>query len=190
MPDDTIRPSDAARGLDAVREALPGYARDTRLNLGTVLANSPLPPQQVWGTALACAVAARGATMLRAVAEEAAGHLKPEAVEAAKAAASIMAMNNVYYRARHLIGDEAYATLPARLRMQVIGSPGVDKTDFELWCLAVSAIKGCGSCLESHEKVLRGAGVSREVVHEALRIAAVVNAAAVTLEAEEALAAV
>jgi alkyl hydroperoxide reductase subunit D len=98
-----------------------------------------------------------------------------------------MAMNNVYYRAKHLIGDETYATMPARLRMQIIGSPGVDKADFELWCLAVSAITGCGTCLESHEKVLRTAGVTREVVHEAIRIAAVVHAAAVTIDAEEAL---
>jgi lipoyl-dependent peroxiredoxin subunit D len=175
-------------GIDAIREALPSYARDTKLNLGTVIANSTLPEQQAWGTALACAVASRNAVVLREIAAEAATRLKPEAVEAAKGAASIMAMNNIYYRAKHLIGDEAYATIPARLRMQIIGNPGVDKVDFELWCLAVSAITGCGACLESHEKTLRGAGASRDLVHEALRIAAVVHAAAVTLSAEEALA--
>ncbi|MBT8225530.1 MAG: alkyl hydroperoxide reductase [Dactylosporangium sp.] len=174
-------------GLNTIREALPGYARDTKLNLGTVIANSALPEQQGWGTALACAVAARNPTVLRAIAEEAVGRLKPEAIEAAKGAASVMAMNNVYYRAKHLIGDQAYATLPARLRMQLIGNPGVDTIDFELWCLAVSAIGGCGSCLESHERTLRTAGVSREVIHDALRIASVVNAAAVTLAAEEGL---
>jgi len=176
-------------GLDAIKEALPGYAKDTKLNLGSVIGNSTLPDQQRWGTALACAVAARSTTVLREISAEVAGRLKPEAIEAAKGAASIMAMNNVYYRAKHLIGDEAYATLPARLRMQVIGNPGVDKLDFELWCLAVSAITGCGTCLESHEKTLRTAGVTREVIHEALRIASVVHAAAVTIDAEEALAA-
>ena len=175
-------------GLDAIREALPGYAKDTKLNLGSVIANSALPDQQAWGTALAAAVAARSSTLLREISAEVVGRLKPEAIEAAKGAASVMAMNNVYYRAKHLIGDEAYATMPARLRMQIIGSPGVDKVDFELWCLAVSAITGCGTCLESHEKTLRTAGVSREVVHEAIRIAAVVHAAAVTIDAEEALA--
>lgn len=97
-------------------------------------------------------------------------------------------MNNVYYRSVHLIGDETYSTMPAKLRMTIIGNPGVDKVDFELWCLAVSAINGCGRCLESHEQVLRQAGLPREQIQEALRIAAVVNATAATLESEAALA--
>ncbi|HEY8373080.1 MAG TPA: carboxymuconolactone decarboxylase family protein [Pseudonocardiaceae bacterium] len=174
--------------LEALKEALPGYAKDTKLNLGSVIGTSTLPKQQLWGTVLAVAVACRNAQVLRELEEAAREHLTPEAVDAAKAAASIMAMNNVYYRAKHLIGDPEYGNLPARLRMQVIGNPGVDKTDFELWCLAVSAITGCGVCLESHEKALRNAGVPRETVHEALRIAAVVHAAAVTLDAEQVLA--
>ncbi|WP_436493553.1 carboxymuconolactone decarboxylase family protein [Actinokineospora sp. HUAS TT18] len=173
--------------LDTLKDALPGYAKDTKLNLGSVIGTSTLPKQQVWGAALACAVAARNGEVLRQIDAAAREHLSPEAREAALAAASIMAMNNVYYRAKHLIGDPEYANLPARLRMQVIAKPGVDKVDFELWCLAVSAITGCGVCLESHDKTLRSGGVSRETVHEALRIASVVHAAAVTLEAESAL---
>lgn len=175
-------------GLDALKEALPAYAKDTRLNLGSVLGNAALPVQQAWGTALACAIASRSPRVIREIAAEAQEKLSPEAVEAAKAAASIMAMNNIYYRAKHLIGDEAYQSLPARLRMTVIGQPGVDKVDFELWCAAVSAVTGCGVCLESHEKTLVQAGVGRDAVHDALRIAAVIHATAVTLDAEQALA--
>ncbi|WP_433227750.1 carboxymuconolactone decarboxylase family protein [Actinomadura formosensis] len=174
--------------VDALKSALPGYAKDTKLNLGSLTTTSQLTEQQLWGTVLACALATRSATVIRELAEEAGGYLSAEAFEAAKGAASIMAMNNVYYRATHLIGDETYATLPARLRMSIIGRPGVDKVDFELWCLAVSAINGCGQCLESHEKVVREGGLSRELIQEALRIAAVVNAAAATLDAEAALA--
>jgi alkyl hydroperoxide reductase subunit D len=175
-------------GLDAVKAALPEYAKDIKLNLGSTIGTSTLKPEQAWGTALACAVAARNPQLLREIADEAAEHLAPEAIEAAKGAATIMAMNNIYYRAKHLIGDEQYASLPARLRMQIIAKPGVEKADFELWCLAVSAITGCGVCLESHEKTLRADGLSREQVHEALRIAAVVHAAAVALDAQAALA--
>ncbi len=113
------------------------------------------------GTVLACALATRSTVVIRELAEEAGDYLSAEAFEAAKGAASIMAMNNVYYRATHLIGDETYATLPAKLRMSIIGKPGVDKVDFELWSLAVSAINGCGRCLESHEKVVRGRPVAR-----------------------------
>ncbi|MCA2220343.1 carboxymuconolactone decarboxylase family protein [Nonomuraea aurantiaca] len=173
--------------IDELKAALPGYAKDIRLNLGSITTTSPLTDQQLWGTVLAAALATRSGRVIAAVCAEAAGKLSAEAFTAAKAAASIMAMNNVYYRATHLIGDETYATLPARLRMTVMGDPGVDRGDFELWCLAVSAINGCGRCLESHERVLRGSGLPREHIQEALRVAAVINATAATLEAEAAL---
>ncbi|GAA5079712.1 alkyl hydroperoxide reductase subunit D [Thermocatellispora tengchongensis] len=173
--------------IDALKEALPAYAKDIRLNLGSVVTTSSLTEQQLWGALLACAAATRSPRVIAEISAEAAGRLTAEASQAAKAAAAIMAMNNVYYRSVHLIGDETYATLPAKLRMTVIGNPGVDKVDFELWCLAVSAINGCGRCLESHEKVLRESGMPREQIQEALRIAATVNAVAATLEAEAAL---
>ncbi|WP_067175815.1 carboxymuconolactone decarboxylase family protein [Microtetraspora niveoalba] len=170
--------------IDNLKEALPAYAKDLKLNLGSLVTTSSLSEQQLWGTLLATAVATKSPKVIAEVAAEAADYLSAEAYTAAKAAASIMAMNNVYYRTTHLIGDETYATMPAKLRMTVIGNPGVDKLDFELWSLAVSAIGGCGTCLESHEKVVRNAGLSREQVQEAVRIAAVVNAVATTIEAE------
>ncbi|MET8230455.1 carboxymuconolactone decarboxylase family protein [Micromonospora sp. NPDC005298] len=175
-------------GLDAIRAALPAYARDIALNLDSTVGASALTPAQAWGTALACAVAARNPVVLREIAAEALGHLGPDGVEAAKGAAAIMAMTNTYYRARHHIGDERYAALPARLRMRIVARPGVDKGNFKLWCLAVSAINGCDICLRTHEKTLSGAGFTPEQVNEALRISAVVHAAAVTLDAEAALA--
>ncbi|MFF3254552.1 alkyl hydroperoxide reductase [Actinacidiphila glaucinigra] len=174
--------------LDELKSALPDYAKDLKLNLGSVIGNSELPQQQLWGTVLATAIASRSAIVLRALEPEARENLSPEAYQAAKAAAAIMAMNNVYYRTRHLLSDPEYGNLRAGLRMNVIGNPGVDKTDFELWSLAVSAINGCGMCLDSHEQVLRKAGVERETVQEAFKIAAVVQAVAATLDAEAVLA--
>ena len=97
-------------------------------------------------------------------------------------------MNNVYYRFVHLVGHDDYRTMPARLRMNALARPGVEKADFELWSLAVSAVNGCGMCLESHEQVLRDHGVAREAIQAAVRVAAVVHAVAVTLEAEAAAA--
>ncbi len=96
-----------------------------------------------------------------------------------------MAMNNVYYRFVHLVESEEYAKLPAKLRMNVMANPGTSKENFELWSLAVSAVNGCGKCLIAHERVLRAHGVTAEQVQAAVRIAAVVHAVAVTLEAEE-----
>jgi len=98
-----------------------------------------------------------------------------------------MGMNNVYYRFTHLVGGD-YSRMPAKLRMNVIGRPGVEKVDFELWCLAVSAINGCGACMESHERVVREGGLLAEQAQAAVRIAAVVHAVAAVLDGEAALA--
>ncbi len=174
--------------LDELKSALPDYAKDLKLNLGSVIGNSELPQQLLWGTVFACAIASRSPIVLREIEPEAKTNLSPEAYTAAKAAAAIMAMNNVYYRTRHLLSDPEYATMRAGLRMNIIGRPGVEKADFELWCLAVSAINGCGACLDSHEQVVRQAGTDRETVQEVFKIAAVVQAVGATLEAEAALA--
>jgi alkyl hydroperoxide reductase subunit D len=171
--------------LETLRTSLPDYAKDLKLNLQSVLTSANLTPQQLWGTAVASAIAARNAPLREAILGEAAKHLTPAALTAAKAAAAIMGMNNIYYRFTHLVGVEDYGKMPARLRMQVIGNPGVEKLDFELWSLAVSAINGCGLCLESHERVVTGQGLSREAVQDAVRIASVIHAVAVVLDAEE-----
>ncbi len=99
------------------------------------------------------------------------------------AAAALMGMNNVFYRFRHMIGKPSYETKPARLRMQRIAKPATNKADFELFCLAVSAINGCEACVRSHEHVVVEGGLSEDNVHDAVRIAAVIHAAAVALEA-------
>ncbi|MEE1804259.1 MULTISPECIES: alkyl hydroperoxide reductase [unclassified Streptomyces] len=174
--------------LDELKSALPEYAKDLKLNLGSVIGNSELPQQRLWGTVLACAIASRSPRVLRELEPEARENLSPEAYTAAKSAAAIMAMNNVFYRTRHLLSDPEYGTLRAGLRMNVIGKPGVEKDDFELWSLAVSAVNGCGQCLDSHEQVLRTAGVDRETVQEAFKIAAVIQAVGTTLDAEAVLA--
>jgi alkyl hydroperoxide reductase subunit D len=174
--------------VEAIRAALPDYARDLKLNLSSVLTPGSLTEQQVWGTALAAAVAARNPTLLQAIAAEAQARLAPAALNAAKAAAAVMGMNNIYYRFTHLVGSADYRSMPARLRMNFIGNPGVDKLDFELWSLAVSAINGCGMCLEAHDREVIAKGASREMVQDAVRIASVIHAVAVVLDAEEAAA--
>ena len=174
--------------LEALRNRLPEYAKDQKLNLGS-LSNEPvLTEQQRAGTFVVSALASRNPEVIRDILAEFGPKLSPEALTAAKAAASIMGMNNIYYRFTHLVvGD--YNTMPAKLRMNVMAKPGVDKADFELWSLAVSAINGCGMCMESHEKVGLQHGMTKEMVQAAVRIASVVHATAVTLDAETALAA-
>ena len=173
--------------LDQLRETIPPYAKDLSLNLSSLAAETVLSDQQKWGAFVASAHAVGVGPVIRAVEASAdAAGLSEEAKTAAKAAAAIMGMNNVYYRSLHLLKNQEYRTLPARLRMNVIANPGVDKTDFELWCTAVSAINGCGACLDSHEEELKKRGVPNTAVQAALRIASVVNAVSRAVAAEAA----
>jgi lipoyl-dependent peroxiredoxin subunit D len=164
-------------------KTLPDYAKDQRLNVSSLLTEQLLTDQQKWGTLVAVAHACAFKPVIEAIEQEAADKLSPEAMNAAKAAASVMAMNNIYYRFIHLASRPDYKTMPAKLRMNVIGSPGIDKADFELFSLAVSAINGCGMCIDSHDKVLAQHGVGADKIQASVRIAAVVHAVARTLQA-------
>jgi len=176
--------------LDALRETLPSYAKDLSLNLSSLAAETVLTDQQKWGAFVASAYAVGTPAVVKAVEASAieAG-LSAEALNGAKAAAAIMGMNNVYYRAIHLLSNKEYGTLPARLRMNVLANPGVEKVDFELWSTAVSAVNGCGMCLDAHEAELKTHGVTAQQIQAALRIAAVVNAVSRVVAGEAAAAA-
>jgi alkyl hydroperoxide reductase subunit D len=176
--------------LDALRESLPAYARDLSLTLSSLEGETTLSEQQKWGTFVATAHALGVGPVIRAVeaAADEAG-LSAEAATSAKAASAIMGMNNIYYRALHLMKNPEYRTLPARLRMNIIANPGVEKTDFELWSLAVSAINGCDLCLDAHEGELKKRGLSNVAIQTARRIASVVNAISRVVAAETAAAA-
>ena len=169
--------------LDHLKNSLPDYAKDIRLNLGSLASEPSLSPEQRAGTFVASAIACRNQAVIEAVIAEFGSDLSAESLAAAKAAAAIMAMNNIYYRFTHLVGGD-YPNMPAKLRMNVMARPGVDKATFELWSLAVSAINGCGMCMESHERAVRQHGLTAEQVQAVVRIAAVVHATAVTMDAE------
>lgn len=171
--------------LETIRTSLPGWAKDIKLNLGTILVEEVLSPQQLWGCIVACSVASRVKPLADAAIKDAQNYVTDDALEAAKSAAAIMAMNNVYYRTMHLGRIEALRTLPPRLRMGVIANPGIDKADFELISLAVSAMAGCGMCIEAHEHELVKAGMPLTSIQAAIRIAAVLNAVATVMRVQD-----
>ena len=168
--------------VEALRDTIPDVARDIRLNLQSVLQPGALTPAQRWGVAIASAVATRNVALRDAILADAGAEVGGDVLDDALAAAALMAMNNVYYRFRHMIGKESYSQMPARLRMQRIAKPATNKADFELFCLAVSAINGCEMCVRSHEDVVVKGGLTEEQVHDAIRIAATINAAALSIE--------
>ena len=164
--------------LKEFAESLPEYAKDLRLNLGSVLSDQLLGEQRKLGLLLACAHGSGYRPLVAATEAEVAGKLIPEAANAARGAAAVMAMNNVYYRFVHLASNPEYGKLPARLRMNFIGSPGIEKDEFELFSLAVSVMNGCGTCIDSHERLLQQHGVKSETVQAAARIGAIMKAVA------------
>ena len=172
-----------------LKEKIGEYGRDVRLNLSAILTPEGAPglsTAQIWMTALACSYYTKDHDLVAAIAGDAGEALSPEARAAAKSAAAIMAMNNIYYRFTHLLEDKEISKMPARLRMSVIGKPGVEKVDFELMCLAVSAMAGCGACINSHVHEVKKAGLSNEAVQSSVRIAAILNSVAQSLEIERA----
>jgi alkyl hydroperoxide reductase subunit D len=149
-------------------------ARDLRVNLDNLLGGGELPARSRFGVALACALA-QGDVELAGALLRAGGDACDEALhEDAKAAAALMAMNNVVYRFRHQIGKQGSESLPVRLRMQRLAAPRTDKPTFELMSLAVSAINGCEHCVKAHEAVLSSGGMGESQVFEAVRLAGVV----------------
>jgi len=175
--------------LDTIKDRLPDYARDLKLNLSSVLTPQGAPgltETQIAAVALSTAIASRNSDLAKAVEAWVREKLDERTMNAARAAAAIMGQNNVYYRFLHLVEDREYQTMPARLRMNVIGNPGIDKLDFELLSLAVSAVNGCGMCVTAHEKQLRTGGIGRESIQSAVRIASVIHAVAGVLQYQEA----
>ncbi|MBX3431498.1 MAG: carboxymuconolactone decarboxylase family protein [Hyphomonadaceae bacterium] len=174
--------------IDALLEHTVGYAADQKRNLAALIAAPGLTEQQKWGCLLACAYATQSQPLIKAMEMETTIRLAPVARLAAKSAATVMAMNTVYYTAINLLSNHDYRRQPAGLDMTALGQSDVDKIDFELWAFAVSAIYQCGPCLNAHEAELHKRNVPIDHIQTALRIAALVNALAQILSIEEALA--
>jgi len=169
--------------LDELIDSLPPTAKDLKLNFSSLVRNnSELTAQQLWGTIVSTAIATRSATLTAAVLAAAPAQLSAQAFEAAKTVAAIMGMNNIWYRFHHLSTNPKYATLPARLRMSGLRGHSIEEVDFELWALAVSAINGCGKCVDAHENVVREKGASEELVAAIIRVTAVIHAIGVVLD--------
>lgn len=172
------------QSIQTIRSELGEYAKDIKLNLSAVLTEEGAPDltqNQIMGIALSCAYATKDNNLIEAIKNSAQETLSEQEIFASKAAATIMAMNNIYYRAVHLATDKEFIKLPANLRMNIMGKSGVDKIDFELYTLAVSVINGCGMCIDAHVNQLTKAGLSKLTIQSSIRIAAVINATAQAL---------
>lgn len=168
--------------IDTLKSTLPEFAKDLKLNLSGLENIENLKSEQRFGIMIAAALAAGNLNVIEAVLNSAAENNISEAtITAAKAANSLMAMTNVYYRGLHFMEDKSYMSIPANLRMNFMKNPGVEKADFELYSLAVSAVNGCSFCVKAHETGLLKAGLEKAQIQQAIRISAIMHAFAKTL---------
>jgi len=160
------------------------FVRDLRVNLSGVLESENLSPKEAFLVALAVAVNEKNDILIQAFDRKAraAGASEAEVAET-HACASLLATNNVLYRFRHFISKstDAYQTMPARIKMNIMARPVLGKEFFELMSLAVSAVNGCEMCVQAHEASVRGLGCPQVRVFDAVRLAAVVRGASLVL---------
>jgi alkyl hydroperoxide reductase subunit D len=162
---------------DAIKEALPEYAKDTKLNLDAVLLRSTLEPDVAMGCAVAALAATGNGKVLAVLLADA-----PAEANAAMCAASIMAQNNVWYPYVEMADDSALAGLPAQLRMNAIATHGgTTKAKFEAYSLAASIVGKCHFCVKAHYETLKQEGYTVEQLRDIGRIAAVMNSVAKVL---------
>ena len=169
------------QSLEEIKARLPEAAKDLRINLSNVLSGQTLSAEQAWGVALSCAYFLRSPELITAISAEATGKVSEAVFEDAKAAASLMGMNTVFYRFRHMVGSNSYEQRPARLRVMRINTPAVNKAHLELCSLACAALAGCETCIKAHEHAIRESGLSEDHVQDAVRIAAVLSGVAIGL---------
>lgn len=171
--------------VSALKERIPDYAKDVRLNLDSVIGRSSLDQADAVGAALAAAYAARSKPIADAIRNS--GAIDATDIQAALSAAALMGMNNVWYPYVEMANDEDLRTQRAELRMNAYATHGgVDKKRFELFSLAASIVGKCHFCVGSHYKMLKENGVTAQQLRDVGRIAAVVAAAANVIAAEEA----
>jgi lipoyl-dependent peroxiredoxin subunit D len=168
--------------LNTIKDRLPEHAKDIKLNLDSVIARSSLAPEDAIAVALASASAAKSPVLVqafKAAVPAAEGY-------AALTAAALMGMNNTWYPFVEMAGDEELKTLRPELRMNAYASHGgVAKAKFEAYALAASIVGKCDFCVQSHYALLKKEGWSTQQLRDVGRIAAVVNAAALVLAAEQ-----
>ncbi|HUH93438.1 MAG TPA: carboxymuconolactone decarboxylase family protein [Casimicrobiaceae bacterium] len=169
--------------LQTLKDRIPDYAKDLRLNLDAVLARSSLTPSLACGAALAAAFAAGAPALVEALRSE--PGLDSAHARAALSAAALMGMNNVWYPFVEMADDPELKTVRAELRMNAYATHGgVDRASFELYALSASVVGKCTFCVRSHYRLLRESGFTVQQLRDVGRIASVVNAVAQVLAAE------
>jgi alkyl hydroperoxide reductase subunit D len=159
--------------VDTLKEGIPDYAKDTRLNLDSVIKRSALEPVEAEACALAAAFATGNSKLVSFIQSNITDEKERNA---AIAAASIMAMTNTWYSYVEMVEDVNLKGLPAQLRMNTIASHGgTTKARFEAYSLAASIVGKCEFCIKAHYDGLKTMGYTVEQLRDIGRVAAVIT---------------
>ncbi len=162
--------------VDEVKELVPEYAKDIKLNLDTVINRSTVDYDYASSLALAAALATGNQDIVAMIS---AGVTDEVEKNAAFTAAALMAQNNVWYPYTEMADDPNLTGLPAQLRMNAITSHGgTTKAKFESYALIASIIGKCHFCVKAHYETLKQEGYTVEQLRDIGRIAATINAIA------------
>jgi alkyl hydroperoxide reductase subunit D len=165
--------------VDQLKEGLPEYAKDTKLNIDAVIKRSTLAVEEAEGCALAAAMATGNGKLVSFIQGSITNEVERDA---ALTASALMAQNNVWYPYVEMADDESLKGLPAQLRMNAIAtSGGTTKERFEAYSLAASIVGKCHFCVKAHYEGLKKMGYTVEQLRDIGRIAAVVNSLAKVL---------
>ena len=166
------------KNLSELKAAMPDFANDIKANLDKFVTKDSkiLTPKQVFGSALAASYATKDETLIKVMENESKEHLTDADFNAAKTAATIMALNNSYYCFTHLADDKEYLEMPTGLTIHNAKEHGIDQIDFEMFSLAVSVINSSSMCIDSHESKLFCDGFRRPAIQMVAQIASVISA--------------
>lgn len=165
--------------VEQIKEGLPEYAKDTKLNLDSVINRSTLDSVESNCIALAAAMATGNGKLVTFI-QSNIEDVKER--DAALTAASLMGMNNVWYPYIEMTDDPNLKGLPAQLRMNSISTHGgTTKERFEAYSLAASIVGKCHFCVKSHYDNLKKMGYTVEQLRDIGRIAAVITSVAKVL---------
>ena len=164
--------------ITEIVSSFPEYAKDIKLNYSKILNEQVLNKQQLYSIILISSFSTKLPFLKDAALEEVKEHLDETIMEDIYGAYSIMSMNAIYYRFTHLATEYNYSIMPANLRMQYLSKYKINKSDFEMLCLAVAVIIGCGKCINAHEVILRQNNITNLSIQTIARIASIINSIA------------
>jgi alkyl hydroperoxide reductase subunit D len=178
-----IPQSHTSKSLESLSATDSKYLRDLKLNVSAVLKSKNLSTKETALLALATASNEKNDVLITAFeglsTKEGAS---ADEIAEAHACASLLSLNNVFYRFRHYMhGNEYYNNTPAGIRMSIMMSPVLGKEFFELMSIVVSALNGCEQCVTSHEHSVKALGTSEARIYDAVRLAAVIKSLCVVI---------